>query len=75
MTEDEIVMAALIDMTLPKLVASDIPIFNAIVSDLFPNSVMKHPDRPEMETAFKDVCAILELQPIDPLKEKVYFWS
>jgi dynein heavy chain, axonemal len=75
MTEDEIIMAALIDLNLPKLVASDIPLFKAIVSDLFPNSVIKHPDRPEMATAFTDVCAILQLQPIDPLKEKVCFWS
>lgn len=35
--ETQILMRAIRDMNIPKFVSEDVPLFNALFSDLFPN--------------------------------------
>lgn len=67
--EDVLVLRSIIDVNLPKFLSPDVPLFNGIVSDLFPGVVIDPPDRDLMKTAFKDVCLSLGL--ID----EEYFWE
>ncbi len=39
--EDQILIRAMVDSNIPKFLADDIPLFNAIVRDLFPNAELK----------------------------------
>ena len=67
--EDVLVLRSIIDVNLPKFLSPDVPLFNGIVSDLFPGVVIEPPDRDNMKQAFLDVCATMSLIPED------YFWD
>jgi len=54
--EDILVLRSIIDVNLPKFLSPDVPLFNGIVSDLFPGAVIEPPDRQAMKSAFDDVC-------------------
>jgi dynein heavy chain len=38
--EDEVLIRAMCDANIPKFLTPDVPLFNAIVQDLFPKVVM-----------------------------------
>ena len=54
--EDILVLRSIIDVNLPKFLSPDVPLFNGIVSDLFPGTVIEPPNRQDMRLAFDDVC-------------------
>ncbi|CAM9229232.1 unnamed protein product [Discosporangium mesarthrocarpum] len=67
--EDVLVLRSIIDVNLPKFLWFDVPLFNGIVSDLFPGVKVPDPDRVAMRQAFEDGCRHYNLQPTS------YFWE
>ncbi|RYH30478.1 hypothetical protein EON65_05000, partial [archaeon] len=67
--EDVLVLRSIIDVNLPKFLSPDVPLFNGIVSDLFPGVKIEPPDRNAMKKAFEDVCERRSL-----IAEE-YFWD
>ncbi|KAK8888171.1 hypothetical protein M9Y10_039235 [Tritrichomonas musculus] len=56
MEEQLIILRALKDVNVPKFTRQDLPLFNNIISDLFPNVVEKTLDYTAMIAALKKVC-------------------
>jgi dynein heavy chain len=55
--EDQILIRAMCDANVPKFLKDDIPLFYAIVQDLFPTSVASETDNSEIFKAFSKSCA------------------
>eukprot|EP01116_Phalansterium_solitarium_P008654 TRINITY_DN225_c0_g1_i6.p1 TRINITY_DN225_c0_g1~~TRINITY_DN225_c0_g1_i6.p1 ORF type:complete len:4288 (+),score=2116.54 TRINITY_DN225_c0_g1_i6:207-13070(+) len=62
--EEILIIRALIDINVPKFLADDIPLFNGIISDLFPGVVPTMPDVSILSGALEDTCRKLNLQPV-----------
>ncbi|RLN83016.1 hypothetical protein BBO99_00002484 [Phytophthora kernoviae] len=69
--EDTLVLRSIIDVNLPKFLSPDVPLFNGIVSDLFPGVVIDPPDRTDMLNSINHICKQLNLQPVPNFVEKV----
>lgn len=62
--EDQILMRALRDFNMPKLVDDDKPIFKKLIQDLFPSlKNVKRKSEPKLIDAIKEECINLGLQP------------
>lgn len=69
--EGTLVLRSIIDVNLPKFLSPDVPLFNGIVSDLFPGVTIDPPDRTDMLTSIHRVCKRMNLQPVPNFIEKV----
>ncbi|KAG6610110.1 Dynein heavy chain [Phytophthora cinnamomi] len=69
--EDTLVLRSIIDVNLPKFLSPDVPLFNGIVSDLFPGVTIDPPDRVDMLNSINHVCKQMNLQPVPNFVEKV----
>ena len=72
--EDEsvLMLISLKDVNLPKFLAPDIPLFNNILSDLFPGVVLPEPDYDHMRASVMKECVKANLQPTPVFMEKLF---
>ncbi|XP_066544120.1 dynein axonemal heavy chain 11 [Amia ocellicauda] len=61
--EDQVLMRALRDFNLPKIVTNDVPIFLGLISDLFPLLDVPRKRDPSLEQMVRQSIAELHLQP------------
>ena len=50
LSEDKVLIRAMRDSNVPKFVADDIPLFNALIQDLFPGVEIPEENQSELET-------------------------
>ncbi|GIQ86907.1 dynein heavy chain, partial [Kipferlia bialata] len=72
MAEDLVLLRALVDSNLPKLVQQDNPLFNALLGDLFPGVEMNDANYGELDTQLGVVMAEWGLQDLPQLRAKVW---
>ncbi|KAF7661524.1 hypothetical protein LDENG_00258930 [Lucifuga dentata] len=61
--EEQVLMRALRDFNLPKIMTSDVPIFLGLISDMFPQLDVPRKRDPELEAAVRQSVGELHLQP------------
>lgn len=59
------------DVNLPKFLAHDIPLFEGIISDLFPGIELPKADYTEFLAAVAEICEQENLQPVKFFNDKV----
>ena len=69
--EDALVLRSIKDVNLPKFLSHDIPLFEWIVSDLFPGVQHLKPDYAALEATLLEVLVERNLQPVPWFVEKV----
>jgi len=69
--EQLILFNAMRDLIIPKLVYIDIPLFKALLSDLFPEVNAPQEDSMILRDALIDVCKLNNLQPVDAWISKI----
>ncbi|CAL8109272.1 unnamed protein product [Orchesella dallaii] len=68
--EGMLVLKAINDVNLPKFLAQDIPLFQGIISDLFPGVSLLKPDLDTLVGALKEVCERKNLKATEFFVEK-----
>ena len=61
MDESAVLIRAMRDSNIPKFLKDDIPLFNAIVQDLFPTVIIKDADYGELSTQIEETIPDLGL--------------
>ncbi len=69
--EDQVLMRALRDFNIPKIVTDDLPIFMGLIGDLFPGLDVPRKRNPELEKEIREASLNLKLQPEDNFILKV----
>jgi len=70
--ESVLMLISLKDVNLPKFLAPDVPLFNNILSDLFPGVELPEPDYDHMRASLELECARRNLQPTPVFLEKIF---
>ena len=72
MDEDQLLLRALRDVNVPKFLKDDLPLFENIISDLFPGVKKPAIDRGKLLDSVKEICKKTHLVPTDSFIEKVF---
>src|SRR5690606_8069032 len=68
--EDSLLLRALLDVNVPKFLRQDIPLFQGIISDLFPDTPRQEPSYGSLRSALILSCEKQKLQPVPPFLHK-----
>jgi len=71
MPEDQLLLRALRDVNVPKFLKDDLPLFENIISDLFPGVERPQIDYGALMDQMKLSCAALNKQPTEPFLAKI----
>uniref|UniRef100_A0A0G4F0A6 Dynein heavy chain 1, axonemal n=1 Tax=Chromera velia CCMP2878 TaxID=1169474 RepID=A0A0G4F0A6_9ALVE len=71
MDEQQLLLRALRDVNVPKFLKDDLPLFENIISDLFPDTEKPQIDYGDLEVTIRERCTHSHLQPVDPFVMKV----
>jgi dynein heavy chain, axonemal len=69
--EEQVLMRALRDFNIPKIVADDVPVFMGLIGDLFPALDVPRKRDIDFEKSVKQAASDLKLQPEDGFILKV----
>ena len=69
--EELLVLRAIVDVNVPKFLSHDIPLFNGIISDLFPGMTLPDPDYVEFIEAATEICRRRDLQLTETFLKKL----
>jgi len=70
--EYSIVLKALVDINLPKFLSNDTPLFNNIISDIFPTTHKQKTELGPLEKAIRDAMTELNLKQDNNFIDKIY---
>eukprot|EP00959_Pyramimonas_sp_CCMP1952_P170178 3555281-Pyramimonas_sp.AAC.1 len=69
-SEDQLVYRAIQDVNLPKFLSQDIPLFNGIMQDLFPDVKLPAADNKLLLNAMREAMVARKLQPVPAFEAK-----
>ena len=69
--EDVLMLRAISDVNVPKFLDQDVPLFEGILSDLFPGVTLPPIDYAHLRTALEEDCAKRNLQPLETFHTKI----
>lgn len=73
MAEDAVLIRAMRDANVPKFLKDDLPLFAAIIQDLFPVVEIIDPDYKVLEKQIAESCLKLKFQPKPEFMKKVIY--
>jgi len=72
MDEDQLLLRALRDVNVPKFLMDDIPLFENIITDLFPTTIRPTYEYGNLEGEINVQCKNLNVQAVKAFKDKVF---
>lgn len=69
--EGELMLRAVLEVNLAKFLAQDVPLFEGIISDLFPGTSWPSPDYGVLMDALRQNCKLRNLQPTEWFMKKI----